>query len=339
MKKTVKIGTIGLGRLGYEHASNIATKVPGAELTAICDIDENQLKKVQDEFDVPYTYTDVNELVKNPELDAIVVVSPTPLHVDHIEAAMNAGKHVFSDKPLGATVEECLRAEKIVEAHPDQLFMLGFMRRFDPSYMDVKKKIDNGDIGKVILVRCITQDPVSTIEGTLAYAPHSGGQFLDMCVHDIDLVRWFTQSEPKKVWGMGGVFEYELYRELNDGDNCCATMQCENEAMAFMYTGRAAAHGSHVETEIIGTKGTLRVASVPAKNLVEVMSEHGVCRECYPDFLSRWHEAYVNEMIEFTNCVREGRKPEITVYDGTAVNKVANRCKESFETKQLLDVE
>lgn len=336
--KTVKFGTVGLGRLGYEHAKNIATSVPGAELTAICDVDEAQLKKVQQEFDVPYTYTDVSEMVKNPELDAIAIVSPTPLHVEHIKIAMEAGKHVFSDKPLGATVEQCLEAEKIIEAHPDQLFMLGFMRRFDPSYMDVKQKIDNGDIGKVILVRCITQDPVSTIEGTLAYAPHSGGQFLDMCVHDIDLVRWFTQSEPKKVWGMGGVFEFELYRELNDGDNCCATMQCENEAMAFMYTGRAAAHGSHVETEIIGTKGTLRVASVPSKNLVEVMSEHGVCRECYQDFLSRWHQAYVNEMTEFTNCVRENRKPEITVYDGTAVNKVANRCKESFETKQLLDV-
>lgn len=94
---------------------------------------------------------------------------------------MEAGKHVFCDKPLGATVEQCLEAEKVIEAHPDQLFMLGFMRRFDPSYMDVKQKIENGDIGKVILVRCITQDPVSTIEGTLAYAPHSGGQFLDMC--------------------------------------------------------------------------------------------------------------------------------------------------------------
>ena len=106
--KTVKFGTVGLGRLGYEHAKNIATSVPGAELTAICDVDEAQLKKVQQEFDVPYTYTDVSEMVKNPELDAIAIVSPTPLHVEHIKIAMEAGKHVFSDKPLGATVEQCL---------------------------------------------------------------------------------------------------------------------------------------------------------------------------------------------------------------------------------------
>ena len=89
-------------------------------------------------------------------------------------------------------VAQCKGAEKVVEAHPDLIFQLGFMRRFDKSYAEAKRKIENGDIGKVVLVRSYTQDPRSTIESTLKFAPHSGGQFLDMCVHDIDLIRWFT---------------------------------------------------------------------------------------------------------------------------------------------------
>lgn len=336
--KKIKIGSVGLGRLGYEHASNIATKIPQAELVAICDIDANRVATVADELDVQYRYTNFEEMCKNPELDAIVIVSPSALHPEQIAMALSHGKHVFCDKPLGTTVEQCLVAEKAVEAHPDKIFMLGFMRRFDPSYLDAKARIARGELGKVILVRSYTQDPIATIEGTLKFAKWSGGQFLDMCVHDIDLVRWFTQSEPKNVWGIGGCFEFEQYREWNDGDNVSVMMQCEDEAMAFMFAGRAAAHGSNVETEIIGTRGTLRIASVPAKNLLEIMDSHGVRRECYMDFLTRWHEAYINEIVEFCNCILENRKPEVTVYDGTAVSRIAYRCKESFETGKMLGV-
>ncbi|MCB6365074.1 Gfo/Idh/MocA family oxidoreductase [Intestinibacillus massiliensis] len=337
--KTIKIGSIGLGRLGYEHAKNIATRVPGAELAAICDVDAKRVAEVAAELGVPNTYTDVAEMCANPELDAIVVVSPSMYHAEHIKIALDAGKHVFCDKPLDTTVEKCLEAEKAVEAHPDKVFMLGFMRRFDDSYADAKRRIDNGDIGKVVLVRSYTQDPRATIEGTLKFAPHSGGQFLDMCVHDIDLIRWFTGSNVKKVWGLGGVFEFDLYRELNDADNAAATVQCENGAMGFMFTNRTHGAGCNVETEIIGTHGTLRIANVGAKNLLQIVDGNGAHEQYYPDFLSRWHEAYVNELAEFVSCIREGRKPEVTVYDGTAVSRTAYRCKESFETGEMLDME
>ena len=129
---------------------------------------------------------------------------------------MNHGKHVFCEKPLGTDVAQCKAAEKVIEAHPDLIFQLGFMRRFDKSYAEAKRKIDNGDIGKVVLVRSYTQDPRSTIESTLKFAPHSGGQYLDMCVHDIDLIRWFTGSDVKNVWAIGGVFEFDLYAAFHE---------------------------------------------------------------------------------------------------------------------------
>lgn len=336
--KKIRIGSIGLGRLGYEHAQNIATQIPEAQLDALCDLDTKRLAEVAEELGVSKTYTDYRKLCEDPDLDAIVIVSPSFLHVEQLSYALACGKHVFCEKPLGTDVPQCLEAEKAVAQYPDQVFMLGFMRRFDPSYVDVKQRIDRGEIGRVVLVRSYTQDPISTIESTLKFAPHSGGQFLDMCVHDIDLIRWFTGSEVQNLWAIGGVFAYPLYRELNDGDNVCAMVQCENEAMGFMFAGRAAAHGCNVETEVVGTRGTLRIASVPAQNLVEVMSEHGVCRVCYPDFMTRWHQAYINEIREFCRCILQGRKPEITVHDGTACSEVAYRCKESFETGKLLPI-
>ena len=253
---------------------------------------------------------------------------------------MNNGKHVFCEKPLGTDVEQCKAAEKVIEAHPDLIFQLGFMRRFDKSYAEAKaqdrqRRYRQGSSGSFLHAG----PALHLIESTLKFAPHSGGQYLDMCVHDIDLIRWFTGSDVKNVWAIGGVFEFDLYKELNDADNAAATIQMENGAMGFMFTNRTHAAGSNVETEIIGTHGTLRIANVGAKNLLNIVDEHGSREEYYPDFMSRWHEAFVAEMVAFTGHVRDNTKPaDLTVYDGTAVSEAAYRCKESFETGKMLPI-
>ena len=337
--KKLKIGIIGVGRLGYEHACNIANRVPGSELVAIADKNFDRAKQVAEELGVTAVYQDPKALCEDPNVEAVAIVTNTDSHVDMIKLAMDANKHVFCEKPLADTVEKCKKAEEIVAAHPDLIFMLGFMRRYDHSYQIAKKKMENGDIGDVILVRCYSQDPISIIEGTLEYAPRSGGQFIDMSIHDFDLIRWLTGSEPKKLWAIGGCYEFKQYKDWDDGDNVSGLMQMENETMAFFFAGRAAAHGSAVETEIIGTRGTLRISSVPTDSLVEVMSKHGVCRECYQDFISRWHDAYVTEMEEFCDCVATGRKATPGVIDGTQSTKIAFRCKESFLKNELLTLE
>ena len=181
------------------------------------------------------------------------------------------------------------------------------------------------------------QDPA--IANPLEYAPRSGGQFIDMSIHDFDLIRWLTGSEVKELWATGGCYEFKQYKDWDDGDNVSGLMKMENDAMAFFFAGRAAAHGSHVETEIVGTRGTLRISSVPTDSLVEVMSQHGVCRECYQDFITRWHDAYITEIEEFCDCVATGRKATPGVIDGTQSTKIAFRCKESFLTDKKLTLE
>ena len=332
----VRIGSVGLGRLGLAHAENIAGRMQNAELVALCDIDQEKLSETADRLGVAMRYTSFEEMIACKDIDAVVLVSPSGLHTKQICAALAAGKHVFSEKPLGVTVAECKEAEKAVEAHPDKVFMLGFMRRFDESYQYAHAKAAAGEIGKVILFRACSQDPERFIAGSIAFAAHSGGAFLDMAVHDIDLARWFTGSEPETVYAIGGCYAHPEFGKYNDGDNVSCLMKFKNGAMAYLFAGRTAPHGYNVETEIIGTKGILRIANVPQKNLVEILDSHGVRKECSQNFLERFDAAYVNEVQEFVNCVIQGRKPDVTVYDGTRVSEIAYTCKEAFEKGTLI---
>ena len=115
-------------------------------------------------------------------------------------------------------------------------------------------------------------------------------------------------------------------------------MKFKNGAMAFLFAGRTAPHGYNVETEIIGTKGILRIGSVPQKNMVEILDNSGVRKECSQDFLERFEESYLNEVNEFINCIIEKRKPGVTVYDGTKTTEIAYKCKESFESGELTKI-
>ena len=332
----VRIGSVGLGRLGFQHAANIAGRIKNAELTALCDVDEAKLKEAADKMGVLNRFAKFEDLISCKEIDAVVLASPSFLHTRQIAAAMAGGKHVFSEKPLGITVAECKEAEKAVEEYSELVFMLGFMRRFDESYKYAHDKVMSGEIGKPILFRSYSQDPEEFIKGAILFAPHSGGQFLDMAVHDIDLARWFTGSEPETVYAIGGCYAHPEFGKYRDGDNVSCLLKFKNDCMVFLFAGRTAPHGYNVETEIIGTKGILRIASVPQKNLVEVLDNYGVRRECSRNFLERFDTAYVNEVQEFVDCIIEGRKPKVTVYDGTRVSEIAYTCKSAFESGELI---
>ncbi|WP_079474081.1 Gfo/Idh/MocA family protein [Marinococcus halophilus] len=332
----VKVGIVGLGRQGIDQARNIAFRIPNAELMAVNSIIKEEVQEVQQNWGIPYGYTDYNEMLANEELDAIVIISPSPEHCWQIEAALDAGFHVFSEKPLGVSMEECKIAERAVERNEDKVFMLGFMRRYDPSYAYAKQRIQEGSIGKPILVRATSIDPESTIEGAIRFAATSGGLFLDMTVHDIDLARWFLESDVKSLYATGGCYLHEEFEQYGDGDNVAALMHFENGTMAMFHSGRNAPHGYHVETEIVGTHGTLRIGSVPQENQVMIFDNHGARQECVNGFQERFEEAYRLELQEFIDCILEERKPDVSVYDGTKSTEVAYAATESFRENKLM---
>ena len=333
---SIRIGITGLGRLGFKHAKNIVCKIKNAELVSVCSINENELSKAKNELDIEKCYTDYQKMISQSDLDAVAIISSSDLHCEHAIIALDNELHVFCEKPLGISESQCLEVERAVRKNPDLVFMLGFMRRYDPSYAFAKKKIEEGYIGKPILFRGYSVDPESAIEGALKYAKNSAGQFIDMAVHDIDLARWFLESEPKSIFAIGGCFAHTKYAQYGDGDNVSALMQFKNDSMAFLLAGRTAPHGYNVETEIIGTKGQIRIGSVPQSNLVELIDESGIRKECSQSFPERFEEAFIKEMQEFVDCIIEGRQPDVKVEDGTRSTVIAEMATQSFKSNELI---
>lgn len=337
--KKIKVGIVGLGRLGRKHAENIAFKIPNAELTAVCSVVKEEIEEIQKKWRIKYGYISYDEMLENKELDAIFISSPSGFHCEQIIKALEKGFHVFSEKPLGLYLEETEKVAKIVNKYKaKQVFMLGFMRRYDNSYEYVKKKIEEGIIGKPVFIRCYGLDPAKGMESFLKFAKdsYSGGLFLDMAIHDLDLARWYLKSEAKSVWAIGGAYEYPEFEEINDAETGAALVKFENGAMGMFLAGRNCAHGYHIETEIIGTKGTLRVGAIPEKNLVTIFDDNGAIRECSQGFLERFEQAYLSETEEFINCIIEKRQPDVTVEDGVNSTALAYACKKSFETGELV---
>ncbi len=143
-------------------------------------------------------YEDFDAFIADPELDAVVLVTPTSLHADQAIAALKAGKHVFVEKPLALNVEDCERVLSVAQQHPAQVAMVGFVRRFDPSYLNAHASVAAGEIGRPFLVRSQTCDQNDPDGFFVRFAPTSGGIFMDCSVHDIDLARWML-GRPKAL--------------------------------------------------------------------------------------------------------------------------------------------
>lgn len=336
--KKIKVGIAGLGRLGKVHARNLAFKIPNAQLQAACSLVPAELEYAQKELGVSQLYGDYKEMLEKADIDAVVIVTTSTEHCWQIRAALEAGKHVFTDKPLGVTTEECKMAEEAVEKHPDRIFFLGFMRRFDPSYAYAKQKIREGAIGTPYMVKATGIDPESLVEGAVKFAATSGGIFLDMAIHDIDLMRWFLEADPVEVYAAGATFKHPELKKAGDDETGAAMYRFENGALGFVHVGRTAAHGYHVETEIIGTEGSLRISPVPEKNLCRIYGKDGAVTECVSGFPERFAQAYLLEMEEFINCAAAGRKPEVTVYDGTRSTQIGFATTQAWKKGEAVKI-
>ena len=336
--KDIKVGIVGLGRLGSVHAQNLAFKIPGCKLVAACSLEQKELDWAKDYLKVEYTTTDYKKMVDEADIEAVVIVSSSPEHCWMIEYALDAGKHVFTDKPLGCSLEECKRAEAAVERHPDKLFFLGFMRRYDPSYADAKAQIDAGHIGKPYLVKATGLDPEALVESCIKFSKTSGGIFIDAASHDIDLMRWFLGSEAAEVYAMGCTFKHPAFQDAGDDETGVAVYKFKNGAMGMVHVGRTAPYGYHIETEIVGTEGTIRISAVPEKNRAMVYDVNGARTECVESFPERFAEAYLTEMEEFVRCVREGRKPDTGVADGIYATRVGYATTEAWKTGKIVKI-
>jgi len=335
----LRIGLVGLGRLGKRHAQNLAERVPGAKLVAVCSPVAEEREWARNTLGVEALHAELRELLARGDVDAVFLVTPTALHPGQIVEALQAGKHVFCEKPLALELAECRRVEAEAAKHPRLKVMIGYGRRFDPSYSDAYVKVKSGLIGTPFLVRSQNLDMNDPSGFFVRFAPTSGGIFLDCSVHDIDLARWFLGSpKPVRVFAAGTVAIHEGLLEFGDVDNGVATCEFEGGKLACFYASRTMAHGHETSTEVFGTKGRLAVGSNPRLNRVDISDAHGVRNECTPTFYERFEEAFLRETFEFVQAVVEDRPPALTLHDAAEATRIGIALRESLSTRRIVEL-
>jgi myo-inositol 2-dehydrogenase/D-chiro-inositol 1-dehydrogenase len=335
----VRVGIVGVGRMGRRHAENLATRVPGAQLVAACSPIGEELEWARDALTVPGLYKDYHELLKQPNVDAVFLVTPNSLHPAQIIDALRAGKHVFCEKPLSLVLDECLAVEAEAAKHPELKVMIGFVRRFDASYQDAHRSIAAGAIGRPFLVRSETCDQNDPSGFFVKFAPTSGGIFVDMSVHDIDLARWLLGS-PKalRVFSVGTVAVHEGLRVCHDVDNGVAICEFADGRMACFYASRTMAHGHETATEVVGTDGRLVIGRDGRLNQVEIADAHGIRTVTTPTFYERFADAFLREEIHFIDCVRHDKAPALTLHDATEATRIGIALRTSLNERRMVEV-
>ena len=336
---TVRYGIVGIGRMGRRHAENLAQRVPGASLVAACSPVAEELAFARDTLRVPHLFERFDDLLAHKDVDAVFIVTPNALHPEHIIAALRAGKHVFCEKPLGMDVVSCAAVEAEAPKHPSLKAMIGYVRRFDASYEDAHRKIEQGLIGRPFMVRSQTTDMNDPSGFFVRFAPQSGGIFVDMSVHDTDMVRWMLGA-PKalRVFSTGTIAVHEGLRECGDVDNGVAVVEFEGGRMAVIYASRTQPHGHETTTEILGTKGRLVVGRDARLNQVEIADGHGIRTESTPTFYERFADAFLREAIYFTDCVAHDRAPSLTLHDATEATRIAVALRTSLVERRAVDI-
>jgi myo-inositol 2-dehydrogenase/D-chiro-inositol 1-dehydrogenase len=319
----LRVGIAGLGRLGQRHGTTLAFGTNNCKLVAACSPVEAERTFASDRLGVASVYADVDSLLRDTDVDAVVLVTPTSLHADQAIAALKAGKHVFIEKPLALNVPDCKRVLTVAQQHPEQVAMVGFVRRFDPSYIAAQRAVEAGEIGRPFLVRSQTCDQNDPDGFFVKFAPTSGGIFMDCSVHDIDLARWML-GRPKalRAFASGAIALHPGLQACGDVDNGVAVVEFAGGSKAVLYASRTMAHGHETSTEIIGTAGKLLVGEHAAANRVVKSDQHGVSHAVVKNFYERFETAFADEMAAFVAACRGASSLTLTLDDALEATRI-----------------
>lgn len=325
---SVRIGLIGAGRMGAALAYHLAYSVDTADFVAIADAHLETARQLGDRVGVSTLYADYREMLKRDDLDAVVIVTPTNTHTAIIKDAAEAGKHIFTEKPLALTVAGCDEAIAAVESAGLKMHV-GFMRRFDPAYVAAKKKIDGGVIGQPVMFKAVGRDPWRT---SLEFArrENSGGLIADMGIHDFDLARWLMGSEVDRVYSEGGCLVFPELADVDDIDNAVVNLRFENGAVGNVDVSRNAIYGYDIRTEVIGSEGTVMIGNLQHTATL-TLTKNNVAHDVIPGFMERFGTAYAAEIRDFVEAIETGRDVAVDGRDARAATAIAAAATLSFD--------
>ena len=308
----IKIGIIGAGRIGKVHAKS-AAGVKGVEIKAIADPFMNaETEAWAKEQGIPNVYTDYHEILNDKEIEVVLICSSTDTHSKISLEAIEAGKHIFCEKPIDHDVN---KIKEVMEAlkKSNVKYQVGFNRRFDHNFMAAREAVKQGKIGELNVLKVCSRDSGAP---PVSYIKVSGGIFLDMTIHDFDMVRFMSGAEVTEVYAMGGVLVDPAIGEAGDIDTAVISMRLDNGALAVIDNCRRATYGYDQRVEAFGSLGQVAIGN-DTDSLAVISNADGVTAE-KPKlfFLERYMEAYTREVASFIDAVINDKPTEVNVEDG-----------------------
>lgn len=325
----LKIGIIGAGRIGKVHLESISYHVKNATVTAMADPFMNEeTEKLIRSYGVSKVTKDYKDILNDKDIDAVLVCSSTDTHAAISIEAINAGKHVFCEKPVDRSIEKIQAVADALKEHPDIKFQVGFNRRFDHNFAAIRKAYDDGKIGEAHILKITSRDPEPP---NPAYIKVSGGIFLDMTIHDFDMACFLTDSDVEELYVNSAVLVDPAIGEQGDVDTAIITMKMTNGALAVIDNSRKAAYGYDQRAELFGSKGMVATSNDTVSSAV-ISNADGVTGE-KPlfFFLERYMGSFSEEMRQFTEAVINDTEVPVGIHAGLQSVKIGLAARKSVE--------
>ena len=334
VEQKVRFAIIGAGRIGQVHAENLTRHIQEAEVVAIADVVPEAAEKTARRFGIAQASGSPADVIGRDDVDAIAICSSTETHADFIIQAARTGKHAFCEKPIALRLPAVDAALAAVAENGTKL-QIGFNRRFDPNFRGIRDAVRNGEVGVPYLVQITSRDPEPP---PLSYIRDSGGLFLDMMIHDFDMVRFLLDDEVEEVSATGAVRVDPAIGEAGDIDTAIVTLRYACGALGVITNSRQAVYGGDQRVEVLGSLGSVLCENITPDRVIR-QTEAGVihAKPLY-FFLERYLAAYADELRSFIRAILDDTEVEVTGNDGRAPVVLALAAGKSYREKRSVAV-
>lgn len=320
------VGIIGLGRIGRIHLKNLCTQISGVKVIGAMNPSADG-RDFASGFNIPIVTDNPDELIHHQAIDAILVCTPTDLHADYVVRAAKAGKAVFCEKPIDLSLEKVRKTLALVEQAGTPL-MLAFNQRFDPHFQEIRKGIEEGKIGRLRSIHITSRDPSPP---PISYIRQSGGLFMDMSIHDLDMARYLLNDEIVEVYAKGFNIIDPKIGAVGDIDTGYILLTSKNQVTVFIENSRQSSYGYDQRLEVFGSKGMM-MAENPLKTNHVYLYSGGTHRPRNQDFfIDRYAESYKAEMYAFIEALNQKKPMPITGEDGLQATLLALAAEKSMK--------
>ena len=330
----LKVGLLGAGRIGQVHAAVIAAH-DGSKLAAVSDVYAPAAEELAAKYHAQVRSSD--EIIADDAINAVLIATSTDTHSDLIEAATQAGKAVMCEKPVDLSLERARACLKAVSA-TGRPVMIGFNRRFDPSFAAIRDSLAAGQIGKAELLSVTSFDPAPP---PVEYIKVSGGMFRDMMIHDFDMTNFIMGETPVSISASGACLVDPEIGRAGDIDTAVVTLSYADGKLAVIKNSRRAAYGYDQRLELLGADGLLQAQNMLENSVVKSTSQGVISAKPTYFFIERYMPAYRAEWAAFVAAVQEGDDMPVSLQDGVqalAMAEAAQRSFDSFRPVRLADV-